>query len=208
MRPALKAFAFLLLAAAPAAAGGLPGVPSKPGGYVAGYISAGAGVSLPAGGHWGDASSGFKPAPAFSLSISKRADELFSYGLDSFCARSYENRAAGGLDLRLTSLTPFIKVSAPEGGLTYYGILGAGFYRWAYSSFTSGGTVYGPDSGWNGGFNLGGGLLFPLRGNTRAGIELRWHQVLDLRAKAFELGAANSLNLMLIVRGDLRGQRP
>lgn len=208
MKGALKAFVFLLLSGAQAAAGGLPGVPPKPGGYVTGYISAGAGASLPFGGHWGDASGGFKPAPALSLSVSKRVDELFSYGLESFHAAGYENRAAGGLDLRLTSLTPFVKVSSPEGDLAYYGTVGLGFYHWGHSSFNSGGTAYAAGSGWNGGFNLGGGLLFPLRGSARAGLELRWHQVLNLRAKAFELGAANSLNLMLVVRGDLHGQRP
>lgn len=208
MRRAGAVFFFLIAAALPAAAEGLPGVPPKPGGYVAGYISAGVGASLPAGGHWGDASTGFKPSPALSLAVSRRVDALFSYGLDSFNAWHYENRPAGGLDLKIASLTPFVQVSAPEGALTYYAILGLGFYRWSHASFRSGSIVYGADSAWTGGFNLGAGLLFPFAGNSRAGFELRWHQVLNLRGASFHLGAANSLNLMMVVRGDLRSEQP
>jgi len=198
----------IFLCALPAAAGDLPGVPAKPGGYVAGYISAGAGASLPFGGHWGDATSGFKPAPAVTLGVSKRVDALFSYGIDSFYAARYESRDISGLALTMAALTPFVKVSAAEGAASCYGLLGAGFYRWSYSAFRSGADFYRAAAGWNGGFNLGAGVVFPFRGNTQAGLELRWHQVLNLRSPAFRLGAADSLNLMLVVRGDLRARRP
>ncbi|OGS12043.1 MAG: hypothetical protein A2234_09910 [Elusimicrobia bacterium RIFOXYA2_FULL_58_8] len=201
-----KAGAVLLLLSLPAlsaAAGGLPGVPQP--GYVAGYFSAGLGSALPFGGHWGDADSGFKPSPALNLSLAKRIDELLSYGIDSVHAWRHENRAAGGLDLKITSLTPFVKVSVAEGDRLYYGLMGLGLYRWSYPSFIAAGTVYSSDAAWNAGFNFGAGILLPFPGNSRAGLELRWHQILNMRSAAFRLGAVNSINLLLVVRGDLPG---
>ena len=210
MRAAAATLGVLFLCALPAAAEWLPGIPARPRSErgVAGHISAGLGASVPFGGHWGDSTAGFKPSPALSLSVSKRVDEIFSYGLDSFHAWHQVNRAFGGLNLKLTSLTPFIKVSAPEGAGTFYGILGLGVYHWAYPAFTVAGAAQGSDSAWNGGFNLGTGILLPLGGGCRGGLELRWHRILNMRAAAFNLGAVNSLNLTLVVRGDLHGRRP
>lgn len=210
MSVAAKVLLALSLSAQPACAGWLPGVPPPPEsqGRVVGHIFAGIGGSMPFGGHWGDRTSGFNSSPALSLAVSKRVDELFSYGLDSFHAWHQTNRASGGLNLKLTSLTPFVKVSVPEGAVTYYGTVGLGVYRWAYPAFISAGAVQRSDSAWNGGFNLGAGVLFPAVGNSRAGLELRWHRIFNMRAAAFRLGAVNSLNLALVVRGDLHRRRP
>lgn len=194
---------FLLLAAAPfcAAAQNLPGLEDlpEPPRYIAGYLSAGGGLSFPFGGHWGDSEAGFKPSPVLALSASKRVDELLSWGVETTYAWAHEYRVQSGLDLRMFSLTPFVKVSVPEGNLVYYGQLGAGVYQWSQPAFTSGGTLYASDSGSSLGLNLGGGVSYPFWFGLRAALDLRWHHVFNMEGSNFDLDSADNFNIVLVL---------
>lgn len=197
--------AFFLLAcllAAPAAAQNLPDLPDlgdlpPPSRYLAGYVSAGFGRSRPAGGHWGDGRSGFKTSPALSFAVSKRVDELLSYGAETVYSGRYLNSGVEGLKVSVLSLTPFIKASFPEGNAVFYGVLGAGVYHWKQSSYTAAGASYGSDSGSSAGFNLGGGASWPFLLGARLALDLRWHHILNLSGANLDLGSADSLNAML-----------
>ena len=193
------AFLLALLAAVPAAAQNLPDLPDlgdlpPPSRYLAGYVSAGLGWSRPIGGHWGDGSSGFKTSPALSLALSKRVDELLSYGVETVYAGRHLNSGVDGLKVSMLSLTPFIKASYPQGNAIFYGVLGAGVYHWKQSSYTAAGSRYGSDSGSSGGFNLGGGASWPFLFGTRLALDLRWHHVLNVSGANLDLGSADSLN--------------
>jgi len=202
----MKKTAFLLawLLAAPAAAQNLPDLPDlgdlpPPSRYLAGYVSAGLGWSRPAGGHWGDGDTGFKTSPALTLAVSKRVDELLSYGAETCYASRYANRGVDGLQLKLLSLTPFVKASFPYGDSAYYGVLGAGLYHWQQRAYTSGALRHGSDSGSSGGFNLGAGASYPFLFGTRLALDLRWHHVFNVSGANLDLGSADSLNAMFIV---------
>lgn len=198
------AFLLALLLAAPAAAQNLPDLPDlgdlpPPSRYLAGYVSAGLGWSRPAGGHWGDGDTGFKTSQALSLAVSKRVDELLSYGLETCYGSRYLNRGVEGLQLKMLSLTPFVKASFPEGDTVYYGVLGAGVYQWKQPGYTAGGVRYGSDSGSSGGFNLGGGASYPFWFGTRLALDLRWHHVFNVSGANLDLGSADSLNALFTV---------
>ncbi len=193
---------FLLVCCAlPAGAQGLPdlGELPEPARYLAGYISGGVGWSLPFGGHWGDRDAGFKPSPALTLAASKRVDELLSYGVESFYGRRHKHRVQRDLELKLFSLTPFIKAAFSEGEKVYYGILGAGIYQWKQPAFTSNGFRYGSDSGSSGGVNLGAGVSYPFWWETRAGLDLRWHHVFNMKGSNLSLNSIDSFNIMFVV---------
>ena len=198
-----KAAALLLLAffRLPAAAQDLPdlGELPEPPRYLAGYVSGGLGWSLPFGGHWGDKDAGFKPSPAFSLAASKRVDEVLSYGVESFYGWRYQDRVLRGMELKIFSLTPFVKASFAEGEKLFYGILGAGVYQWNQPAFASGGLRFGSDSGSSGGINLGAGVSYPFLWETRAGLDLRWHHLFNMKGSSFSLDSADSFNLMFVV---------
>lgn len=183
------------------AVAGLPGLEDlpEPPRYLAGYLAAGAGCAVPFGGHWGDADSGFKPSRVFSLAASRRVDEIVSYGLESSYSLRHEYRVRRDLRLRIFSLTPFVKVSFPEGENVYYGVLGAGIYQWNQPAFTAGGARYGSDSGSSAGLNLGGGVSCPFWWGTRIGLDLRWHHILNLKGANFDLNSADNLNVMLVL---------
>jgi len=204
------AAAALLLAclALPGAAQNLPDLPDlpdlgdlpEPTRYLAGYVTAGAGWSRPFGGHWGDGDSGFKTSGALSLAISKRVDELLSYGAESFYGPLYPNSGVEGLDVRMVSLTPFVRAAFPQGNKVFFGLFGAGVYQWRQEAYSAGGVRYGSDSGSSGGFNLGGGVLYPFWFGTNAGLELRWHRIFNLNGANLDLGAVNNINLMFTVQ--------
>lgn len=190
----------LLLAAAPAAAQNLPDLPDlgdlpPSSRYLAGYVSFGVGRSVPVSGHWGDGTVGFKSSGALQLSAAKRVDETLSYGLETSYAGNYVNRSMPGLSLKVISLTPFVKISVPQGNLGYYGLLGAGVYQWKQPAFTSGGIAFASDAGSSLGLNLGGGIDFPFMFGTRGGLELRWHHIFDLKGNNMDLGSAENFNL-------------
>lgn len=196
----------LLLAcfALPAAAQNLPDLPDledlpEPTRYLAGYVSGGYGWSLPFGGHWGDKDAGFKPSPVLSLAVSKRVDEVLSYGAESFYGWSQRHRVSRDLELKLFSLTPFIKASAPAGEKIYYGILGAGIYQWKHSAYTSGGLRHGSDSGSSGGVNLGAGVSYPFWWETKAGLDLRWHHIFNMKGSDLNLDSVDSFNIMFVL---------
>lgn len=200
-----RALLLALLLAAPAAAQDLPDLPDlgdlpEPTRYLAGYVSGGLGWSRPFGGHWGDKSTGFKTAQSFSFAVSKRVDELASYGVESFYGPAYANNGVDGLSLRIISLTPFLKASFPEGNKVFYGIFGAGLYQWRQAPYTVSGVRKGSDSGSSGGLNFGGGVLYPFWFGTTAGLDLRWHHIFNLNGANLDLGSANNMNLMLTVQ--------
>lgn len=200
-------FFALLFALAPAcplfgqAAPALPGLEDlpEPTRYLAGYVSAAGGWSVPAGGHWGDSGSGFKPSRIFSLAASKRVDELLGYGLESSYSLRHDNRELKDLRLKIFSLSPFVKVSFPEGNTLYYGILGAGLYQWSQPAFTAEGTRYGSDSGSSAGINLGAGVSYPFWFGTRIGLDLRWHHIFNMKGSNFDLASADNLNAQLVL---------
>ncbi|MDO8803516.1 MAG: hypothetical protein Q7R35_03710 [Elusimicrobiota bacterium] len=194
----------LLCCALPAGAQNLPDLPDlgdlpEPTRYLAGYVSGGYGWSLPFGGHWGDRDAGFKPSPAFSLAASRRFDETLSYGVESFYGWSHKHRVSRGLELKLFSLTPFLKASAPAGDKVYYGILGAGVYQWKQPAYTSGGLRHGSDSGSSGGINLGGGVSYSFLWETRACLDLRWHHIFNMKGASLSLNSVDSFNIMFVV---------
>jgi hypothetical protein len=195
--------AVLLLAGSAAAraqeAPALPGLEDlpEPTRYLAGYVTAGGGWSVPFGGHWGDKSAGFKPSNVFSLAASKRVDELLSYGLEVSYSPRHTNRVMKDLELRIFSLGPFVKVSFPQGETLYYGVLGGGVYQWGQPAFTSGGTRYGSDSGSSAGLNLGGGVSYPFWWGTRLGLDLRWHHIFNMKGSNFDLSSADNFNVQL-----------
>jgi len=197
----------LLLAALPvrAPAQNLPGMQDLPEAprYIAGYLAAGGGLSVPSGGHWGDNDTGFKPSPAFSLAASKRVDEFLSWGLETSYAADYKNRGLKDLKIKMFSLTPFLKVSVPEGDRLLYGVLGAGIYQWSQPAFISGAAHYASDSGSSAGINLGGGVSWPFWWGTRAGLDLRWHHVFNMTGSNFKLDSADNINIMLVVSSSL-----
>lgn len=193
------------LLALPAAAQDLPDLGDfpEPTRYLAGYITAGLGQSRPFGGHWGDKEDGFAPASAMSLSAAKRVDELLSYGVESFYAPAYANKGVEGFDLRIISLTPFLRASFSEGSNVFYGIFGAGIYQWKQSAYGAGASAVPQDSGSAGGFNFGGGVLAPFWFGTMAGLDLRWHHIFNMSGANMDLGTANSLNLSLVLQYSL-----
>ncbi len=186
-------------AAAPA--DGLPGLEDlpEPPRYIAGYISGGGGWTLPFGGHWGDKDAGFKSSPAFSLAALKRVDEVLSYGLESSYSLRHENRVMKDLGLKIFSFTPFVRASFPEGDKIYYGVFGAGVYQWTQPAFASGGVRYASDSGSSAGVNLGGGVTYPFWWGTRAGLDLRWHHIFNMKGANFSLNSADNLDIMLVL---------
>jgi len=202
----MKLLLSLLLAccALPAGAQNLPDLPDlgdlpEPTRYLAGYVSGGIGWSLPFGGHWGDRDAGFKPSPSMSFAVSKRVDELLSYGVEAGYGSRYTDRVLSDLELKVFSLTPFLKASFPQGNNAYYGILGAGVYQWKQKAFTSGGTKFGSDSGSSGGVNLGVGVSYPFWWGTMAGLDLRWHHIFNMNGANLSLGAVDNLNVMFAV---------
>lgn len=201
----IRALLLALLLAAPASAQDLPDLPDlgdlpEPTRYLAGYVSGGLGWSRPFGGHWGDKDTGFRTARSYSLAVSKRVDELLSYGAESFYGPAYANSGVEGLSLKIISLTPFVKASFPEGNKVFYGLFGAGVYQWRQAPYTVGGVRRGSDSGSSGGLNLGGGVLYPFWFGTTAGLDLRWHHIFNLNGANLDLGSANNINLMLTVQ--------
>jgi hypothetical protein len=202
----MKRSVFLLccLLAAPAAAQNLPDLPDlgdlpPPSRYLAGYVSAGLGWGRPIGGHWGDGDTGFKTSPTLSLAASKRVDELLSYGAETCYGGRYLNRGVDGLQVKLLSLTPFLKASFPYGDSAFYGVLGAGLYHWRQQAYTAGAIRRSSDSGSSGGFNLGGGASYPFLFGTRMALDLRWHHVFNISGANMDLGSADSLNAMFTV---------
>jgi len=193
----------LLLACSclPAGAQQLPGLDDlpEPTRYLAGYITGGAGWSMPFGGHWGDKTVGFKTSPVLSLAASKRVDEVLSYGVESFYAQKFVNRGIQGLTVKIFSFTPFVRASFPVGGDTYYGVLGAGIYQWRQGPYTAGGTRYGTDSGSSAGISLGAGGSYPFWWGTMAGLDLRWHHIINMNGSNLKLGAVDTLNIMFAV---------
>lgn len=185
--------------AAGARAAALPGLEDlpEPTRYLAGYVTAAGGAAVPFAGHWGDKDAGFKPSRVFSLAASKRVDEVLSYGLETAYSLEHRNRTVKDLELRLFSLTPFIKVSFPQEETLYYGILGAGIYQWNQPAYTAAGARYASDSGSSAGINLGGGVSYPFWWGTRIGLDLRWHHVFNMKGSNFNLNAADNLNVML-----------
>lgn len=197
MRAALAALLLLAPAAALAqqAAGGLPGLEDLPAPprYIAGYVTGGGGLSAPFGGHWGDKDAGFNRSPFYSLAASKRVDETLSYGLETSYATGYGQRKLAGMNVRIFSLTPFIKASFPDNDRIFYGILGAGVYQWTQPAFSSAGTGYASSSGSSGGLNLGGGVTYPFWWGTRAGLDLRWHHIFNMKGTNFNLDSAENI---------------
>ena len=192
------------LLAVPAAAqvqAGLPGLEDlpEPARYLAGYVSAGGGLAFPFGGHWGDRGDGFKPSAVYSLSASRRLDEIVSYGLESSSSPRHGHRAMKDMRLGIFAFTPFIKISSPELDKTYYGVLGAGLYQWTQPAFTSGGVRFGSDSGSSAGINIGGGVSYPFWRGTMIGLDLRWHHILNMKGANFDLNSADNLNVMLVL---------
>ena len=183
-------------AAQPAALPGLDDLP-EPTRYLAGYVTAAGGAALPFGGHWGDKDAGFKPSPALSLSASRRVDEVLSYGLEAAYSLKHQNRAVKGLELKLFSFTPFVRVSVPQGDTLYYGILGAGLYQWNQPAYTAAGARYPSDSGSSAGVNLGGGVSYPFWWGTRIGLDLRWHHIFNMKGANFSLDSPDSFNVMV-----------
>lgn len=177
----------------------LPGLEDlpEPTRYLAGYVAAGGGWSVPFGGHWGDKSSGFKPSEAFSLSASRRVDELLAYGLEGGYAWRHANRDVSGLKLKIFQFTPFVRVSFPEGETVYYGTLGAGVYQWTQPAYEVLGTRYASDSGSSAGMNLGAGVTYPFWFGTRLGLDLRWHHIFNMKGANFSLDTADNLNVLL-----------
>ena len=199
----MKLFLSLLLAvcALPARAQNLPdlGDLPEPTRYLAGYVSGGLGWSLPFGGHWGDKDSGFKPSPVLSLAASKRVDEVLSYGLESFYALRHKHRQVPGLELRVFSLSPFVKAAFPAGEKAYYGILGAGVYQWNQPAYVADGIRHGSDSGSSGGMNLGAGVSYPFWWETMAALDLRWHHIFNMKGANLSLDSVDSFNIMFVV---------
>ena len=184
---------------APAQTAALPGLEDlpEPTRYLAGYVSAAGGLALPFSGHWGDAGAGFKPSPAFSLSASRRVDEVLSYGLETAYSLKHQNRTVKDLELKLFSFTPFVRVSFPQGEALYYGVLGAGIYQWNQPAYTAAGARHASDSGSSAGVNLGGGVSYPFWWGTRIGLDLRWHHVFNMTGANFSLNGADNFNVML-----------
>ena len=205
----LLTFALLLaLSAAPAAAQTpeeLPGMAAlpdlgelpEPTRYLAGYVSAAGGWAVPFGGHWGDKTSGFKPSQAFSLSAARRVDELLGYGLETTYAWNHVNRDLPDLKVKIFALTPFVRLSFPEGDTLYYGVLGAGLYQWNQPSYSAAGARYASDSGSSAGMNLGGGVSYPFWFGTRLGLDLRWHHIFNMEGSNFKLDTADTFNVLL-----------
>jgi hypothetical protein len=200
LRRALVLFLICALARAssaqPAALPGLEDLP-EPTRYLAGYVAAGGGLAMPFAGHWGDSGAGFKPSAAFSLSASKRVDEVLSYGLETSYSFKHQNRTVSDLELKLFSFTPFLRVSFPQENSVYYGILGAGLYQWSQPAYAAGGVRRASDSGSSAGVNLGGGVSYPFWWGTRIGLDLRWHHVFNMKGNNFDLNAADNMNIML-----------
>jgi hypothetical protein len=213
MRTLLAALLLLAPAAAAVAqqaADKLPGLDDlpPPPRYIAGYVLAGGGVSLPFGGHWGDASSGFKPSPLYLLSASKRIDETLSYGLETSYASGYGQRQLRSMDVRIFSLTPFLKASFPDDDRIFYGILGAGVYQWTQPELSSSVRKYPSSSGSSGGINLGGGVTYPFWWGTRAGLDLRWHHIFDMKGANFSLGAVDNFCAALVMQWSVWKDNP
>jgi hypothetical protein len=210
MKKLLPALLALLLAPAAGlaqqAAGDLPGLDDlpPPPRYIAGYFSASGGLAAPFGGHWGDSSAGFKPSPLYTVSGSKRVDETLSYGLESSYASGYAQRKLRGLEVRMFSLTPFVKASFPDDDTIYYGIFGAGVYQWAQPAFAG----HASGSGTSGGLNLGGGVTYPFWWGTRVGLDLRWHHVFSLKGDNFDLGSADSLCAAFVMQWSVWKDNP
>ncbi|MCM2267784.1 MAG: outer membrane beta-barrel protein [Elusimicrobiales bacterium] len=197
--PAALLWALLCAPASAQVAQGLPGLEDlpEPTRYLAGYVSAGGGWSVPFGGHWGDRSSGFKPSETFSLSASRRVDELLSYGLETAYSWRHRHREMSGLKVKIFSLTPFVRVSFPEGETLYYGTLGAGLYQWTQPAFTSGGVRFSSGSGSSAGMNLGGGVSYPFWFGSRLGLDLRWHHIFNMEGPNFNLDTADNIYALL-----------
>ncbi len=193
------ALVLCLALAAPAAAQDLPDLPGlddlpEPTRYLAGYVSVSGGQALPYGGHWGDKDAGFKASQFAGLAVSKRVDELLSYGLEADYAPSHKNRSVPEMGFRMFALSPFVKASFPSDSAVYYGVLGAGIYQWSSPAYTAGGTRYGSASGSSAGLSLGGGVSYSFLFGTRLGVELRWHHVFNVKGGGLDMGATDTLN--------------
>jgi len=189
----------LLCCALPAAAQDLPPLDDmlpEPTRYLAGYVTGAIGNATPFGGHWGDKSSGFKTSGAFSLSASRRVDEVLSYGGEIYSAGSHANRQVKGLGVKVFSLSPFVRASFPSGNKTYYGLLGAGVYQWRSEGYTAAGTRYPSESGSSAGVDAGVGVSIPFWFGTRAGLDLRWRHIFNMNGAALDLGAVDTYNVM------------
>ncbi|HAU90502.1 MAG TPA: hypothetical protein DCW72_09915 [Elusimicrobia bacterium] len=189
----------LLCCAAPAAAQELPGLDDmlpEPTRYLAGYINAGLGKATPFGSHWGDKGSGFASSAALTLSVSKRVDEILSYGGEVYYAGSHVNRQLEDLEVRVMGLSPFVRASFPSGNKTYYGVLGAGVYQWNSPAYTAEGTRYPSQSGSSAGLDLGTGVSIPFWWGTRAGVDLRWRHIFNMNGGGLDLGAVDTYSVM------------
>ena len=190
------AAALLLACAGAAAAADLPGVPGglrEPG--AAGWLTFGAGLAIPAGGHWGDTGSGFKPSGAVSAAVARKLDDTYSWGVDGSCAFAHRYRKDGSFRVGLGSLEPFYRITVPRGSWRLYGLFGAGLYFWR----TAAPLPADSGSGSSAGFSLGFGGARRLTGGLDGGFELRWHHILDMDGPGLDLGAADNVALMLTV---------
>lgn len=157
------------------------------------YFVLGGGAVFPFGGHWGDADAGFKPSPSFTIAAARKVDETLSYGLETSYDAGHKNRSVPEMEVRIVSLTPFLRASRQGEGKTYYGILGAGVYNWTQPAFSAGGAGFDADSGSSFGINMGGGVVFPFVDAVQLGLDLRWHHLFTMRGENFDVGPADNL---------------
>jgi hypothetical protein len=157
------------------------------------YYALGGGAAVPFGGHWGDGGVGFKASAAITLSGARKVDDTLSYGLEASYAPCHKNQGIRDMKLRVLSLTPFLRAAYLDEGKTFYALLGAGIYHWTQPSLAAGGAEAASDSGSSPGFNIGGGILYPFRGDLQLGLDLRWHHIFSIRGDNLDTGAADNL---------------
>jgi opacity protein-like surface antigen len=124
------------------------------------------GFAIPTFGDWSDA---YETTILVGAAFDYQFDRYFGGGVETGYAWDHDHETAD-VRVQILHITPYLKVHEQINQIELYGIFGIGYYN------------VDPDPGdsdGNFGFNMGGGLLFPVDRNMKVGFELRWHHIFD-----------------------------
>lgn len=124
------------------------------------------GLAIPTFGDWSD---GFESTFMFAAAGDYQFDRNIAGGLEMGYSWDHDHETADAR-VQILHITPYIRVSHPLDNMEVYGIFGMGYYN------------VDPDPGESDGdfgFNMGGGILFPVDRNIKVGFEIRWHHIFD-----------------------------
>lgn len=78
-------------------------------------------------------------------------------------------------EAKILYITPYLKVLHKKDKMTFYGILGAGWYNTKTEMTVA--TITTDTTSDDFGINVGGGLMFDVGENMQAGVDVKWHHV-------------------------------